>query len=302
MFERTDCLVCGGSSVRSILAIPYGRLKQKKTLDYSHIGIDTETIMNVDKCNKCGFVYANPRIKVQYEGRIYNESNQGLHAKVALLEGTPEYYASLMKRRLSYLPIIVRAIKLADRGSQLTFLDVGCGFGHTLALARELGLDAYGTDISKESVASCQKQGLRVFEPGEFDAQQPDLKFDIIVTQSIIEHAVDLNGFMTWVAGRSKSGTILYANGLTPELIDVERKRNSFVKAHFVERINYFPAATLRTFMSGHGFTEVEKDVVMVNARSIEVPRILVDAAKKVMRRADVKTFGKYYRYGATAP
>jgi SAM-dependent methyltransferase len=183
----------------------------------------------------------------------------------------------------------------------LRLLDVGCGFGHTLALARELGLEGYGTDISRESLAYCRKQGLQVYEPQDFDGQYPDLKFDIIITQSILEHAVDLNAFMSWVAGRAKQGTILYVNGLTPKLIDVERKTNSFVKAHFVEHINYFPLSALRVFMRGHGFTEMEREVIMVNARGIKVPRILVSVARKVMRRGAIKVFSKYYRYDAGA-
>ena len=178
-------------------------------------------------------------------------------------------------------------------------LDVGCGFGHTLALARELGLDGYGTDISRDSLAYCRKQGLQVYEPKEFDVQYPDLKFDIIITQSILEHAVDLNAFMSWVAGRARQDTILYVNGLTPELIDAERKINSFVKAHFVEHINYFPSGALRVFMHGHGFTEVNREVVMVNARGIKVPRILMSAARKVTRRGAIKVFSKYYVYDA---
>ena len=303
LFERTDCLVCGNADVDSVLTIPYGRLKQKKSLDYSHIGIDTDTIMNVDRCPRCGFVYANPRIKVEYESKIYNENNQGLHAKMASAEGTPEYQASLTRRRLGYLPTLLRAIALvdptADRSSPITMLDVGCGFGHTLALARELGLEGYGTDISRDSLEYCRKQGLQVYEPQAFDEQYPDLKFDIIITQSILEHAVDLNAFMSWVAGRARQGTILYVNGLTPELIDAERKINSFVKAHFVEHINYFTPGALRAFMRGHGFTEVDREVVMVNARGVRVPRILISAARKVMRRGAIKVFSKYYGYGA---
>ena len=230
----------------SVLKLPYGRLKQKKSLEYSHVGIDTETKMNVDRCPRCGFVYANPRIKVEYEGRIYNESNQGIYAKTVRVEGTPEYQASLMGIKLRCLPTILRAIEHTDQCSQITMLEVGCGFGHTLALAKALGLDGYGTDISKKSLAHCRKQGLQVFEPQEFDAQHPDLEFDIIIIQSIIDHAVDLNAFMLWVAGRAQMGTIIYVNGLTSELIDLERKRNSFVKARFVEHINYFlPGALL---------------------------------------------------------
>jgi hypothetical protein len=54
--------------------------------------------------------------------------------------------------------------------------------------------------------------------------------------------------------------------------------------------------------MRGHGFTEVERDVVMVNARGIKVPRILVSAARMVMRQGVVKVFSKYYRYDKGTP
>lgn len=41
-------------------------------------------------------------------------------------------------------------------------LEIGCGYGHLLRLARERGADAVGVNVSREQVLDCRRQGLTV--------------------------------------------------------------------------------------------------------------------------------------------
>jgi len=100
----------------------------------------------------------------------------------------------------------------------------------------------------------CSSQGLNVCRPQEFVDRFGDIKADILLWQSNIEHLVDLRGCTSFVRDRSKRGTVLYVNGLTPAIIREEARKGCFVKAHFLEHINYFPIQNLHRFMAQFDF------------------------------------------------
>ena len=299
LFERLDCPICGNESLRNYITIPYGDLKQKATLDYSNIGIGSGTKLSVDECPTCGFVFANPRIKRAHESLPYNESKRGQHEHVEGATGPKETKASLRNRRLGYLSPLLRLIELAGGGDRqpLSLLDVGAGYGHTLSLARALGIDGFGTDIDRARVTICREQGLEVYQPDEFDQAYPDVKFDMIMAQSIIEHAVDLPGFVASLALRANEGTVLFANGLTPEIIRAEQKRHHFVRAHFIEHINFTPIKTLDLVMSMNGYAPIKKYVVLLNNRRIVVSDLLARVFKRITGVSKAGDISRFYRY-----
>ncbi|MFC1499139.1 class I SAM-dependent methyltransferase [Verrucomicrobiota bacterium] len=132
--------------------------------------------------------------------------------------------------------------------------DYGCGFGYSMSLARELGFDVYGVDIDSERLDLCRAQGLKVAHPEEFNAEYPDVRADVVLWQSNIEHLANPNTAAAFIEKICVKDTVLFVNGVTPNLITIEKRKGQFVKAHFVEHINYFPIATLDRFMAGYGF------------------------------------------------
>ena len=80
-FERIACPVCGSGDQRLVISVLYGELKQKKGLDYSAVGIRSDTRLYVKECIECGFVFVNPRIKKEYEDIVYNECKKKMYEK-----------------------------------------------------------------------------------------------------------------------------------------------------------------------------------------------------------------------------
>ena len=78
-FETINCPVCGSNNQKFFFDIRYGKLKQKRSLDYSFLGITKETRLYVKQCIQCKFVFVNPRVKPQYESLIYNESKEKMY-------------------------------------------------------------------------------------------------------------------------------------------------------------------------------------------------------------------------------
>jgi 2-polyprenyl-3-methyl-5-hydroxy-6-metoxy-1,4-benzoquinol methylase len=69
-------------------------------------------------------------------------------------------------------------------------LDIGCGRGEFLELARDAGIIASGIDLSSESVALCRSKGLAALEADLFThlASLPDASLDGIFCAQVVEH------------------------------------------------------------------------------------------------------------------
>lgn len=89
----------------------------------------------------------------------------------------------VLDRQYRHLP------RLPQRGGRL--LDVGCGDGSFLELARTCGWDVVGLDPDPKAVANAARQGLTVHEGGiEYFSGRSEL-FDVITLNHVIEHVYE---------------------------------------------------------------------------------------------------------------
>jgi len=72
-----------------------------------------------------------------------------------------------------------------------TVLDVGCGNGSFLEIAKSLGWDAMGVDPDASAVANCASRGLKVFQSGIERFEGEENLFDVITLSHVIEHMHD---------------------------------------------------------------------------------------------------------------
>lgn len=256
-FQRIDCPVCASDRHHEVLTVRYGQLKQKASLDYGRVGITAETPLRVVRCADCGLVFVNPRLRPECEAAVYNECKAGLYAKASDDEAKA---AEARKRRTTYLGPLLEALAHIDpkRGRPVLF-DYGCGFGYCMEMARALGLETHGVDIDETRLALCREKGLRVDRPDRIDAAGAAVRADVVLWMSNIEHLFDLRAGRDYVAAHCAPGAVLYVNGLTPAIIQNEWKTGRFVRAHFVEHINYFPRSTLDRFLGESGFVPLPK-------------------------------------------
>ncbi|MBW1681859.1 MAG: methyltransferase domain-containing protein [Deltaproteobacteria bacterium] len=259
-FERIACPVCGSGDQRLVISVLYGELKQKKGLDYSAVGIRSDTRLYVKECIECGFVFVNPRIKKEYEDIVYNECKKKMYEKKKALYD-PDSSAFLIEtreRKFAYVgPLLEAMAHMNLKKKDLVLFDYGCGIGNSMRLGIAFGMDAYGVDIDAKRLDICRRLGLKVAHPDRFDRSFPKIKADIILWQSNIEHVVDPRSAMNYITQKATPGAVLYVNGLTPKVIFLEKKQGLFVKAHFVEHINYFPIRTLDRFAAAFGWRPI---------------------------------------------
>lgn len=73
-------------------------------------------------------------------------------------------------------------------------LDVGCGAGDFLQVAKTFGYTVEGIDISTASAAICRERGLNA-RAGNFLTEDFDSKFDLITMWDVVEHLRDPASF-----------------------------------------------------------------------------------------------------------
>jgi 2-polyprenyl-3-methyl-5-hydroxy-6-metoxy-1,4-benzoquinol methylase len=98
--------------------------------------------------------------------------------------------AYIIPGQKKYLNRLYRHLpKLPAGGGNL--LDIGCGDGSFLELARNCGLNVTGIDFDPEAVANASKNGLTVYQGGIEIYEGKSELFDVIALNHVIEHVHD---------------------------------------------------------------------------------------------------------------
>lgn len=95
-------------------------------------------------------------------------------------------------------------------------LDVGCGNGGFLALARQAGWDVEGLDFDAGAVLAARSRGLMVHEGGIDVLDGRDACFDVITLCHVIEHVPDPCAMLRRLHALLKPGGMLWLD--TPNL------------------------------------------------------------------------------------
>ena len=91
-----------------------------------------------------------------------------------------------------------------DRPGRL--LDVGCGTGAFLQLAKERGWDTVGTEFSPYAARTASAAGLHVHAGEVWEAGLPDDAFDLVTCWHVIEHVADPGRVMSEMARLLRPG------------------------------------------------------------------------------------------------
>ncbi len=158
--------------------------------------LDTSTI----PCNICGSKHARPLFSVQ-EKRLAKCCGCGLVRTTPWEEEEPLYQdESYFSRRNAYIDrldeferIFANLLTQVERRKRKgRLLDVGCGPGLLLNVARQRGWDVHGLEISEWAARyACEELGLPVVCGGIDEQPFPDGNFDVIIANHSIEHMPD---------------------------------------------------------------------------------------------------------------
>ena len=215
--EHTNCLICQGN-----------KLSPLSGFEKHHL----------TKCGSCGFVFCKP-IPTQEE---LNAVYEGYGRNDYLSDLTIQAY----ERVLDSFEPFRKTNKL---------IDVGCGIGYFLDVAKRRGWEIYGTEFTEEAVKICESKGasmkLGVLNPDNYAPES----FDIVCSFEVIEH---INNPLEELASFNKllrKGGLIYCT--TPNFDALERyqlKANWNVLG-YPEHLSYYTPKTLKRVFKEAGFS-----------------------------------------------
>lgn len=132
-----------------------------------------------------------------------------------------------------------------------TVLDAGCAMGHLVAALRDLGVEAYGIDVSEYAISQVREDIKPYCFVGSLSGSLPECmpqKYDLVVTIEVLEHLYAEDGKKAITNLCSLADAVLFSS--TPDdfedrtHVNVQQREywaRLFFEQGFVDDLNYRP-------------------------------------------------------------
>lgn len=168
--EWVVCDFCGNKNSDDFVAVLKTRKMKKAPL---------QSDFSLVRCNKCGLMFVNPRPKIEYLSRYYDEEWYGYGKGVVHRASESNSSDNYFKWRFE---------KISDFCPSGKVLDVGCQTGGLLKCFHDGGYDVYGVELSDSYRKFCIEQfGFMVFKD-LFDVPFENDRIDIVSFIHVLEH------------------------------------------------------------------------------------------------------------------
>jgi len=126
-------------------------------------------------CSECGHAFHPSPPPEWIDSTIYNKKYHSNRDE----EKHREFRQARHERHAQYLS------RLQAQGKQIRILDVGCGSGEFLEIARKAGIECYGVEISDYARKCATSRGFQIIGASIDDVSD---KFDVIRSCHVLEH------------------------------------------------------------------------------------------------------------------
>jgi 2-polyprenyl-3-methyl-5-hydroxy-6-metoxy-1,4-benzoquinol methylase len=217
----TPCIVCGSSRLRELKG-----------------GYENNYLC---RCRNCGMVFSHRRPTTAELLRHYAGYDRTLAVSPLTLARYGQWLDDWQKYR--------------QTGA---LLDVGCGMGHLLEVARDRGWRACGTEFSPEAVQTCQDKDLDVRLGSLAAARFDDATFDVVTWIEVVEHILNPLEDVEQIRRVLRPGGVVYVT--TPNFAGLTRlilgPGTPFIE--YPEHLSYYTPRTLRALFRRAGFVPLK--------------------------------------------
>lgn len=126
-------------------------------------------------------------------------------------------------------------------------LDYGCGAGQSLLDLRELGAEGYGVEADRNVARIAQHHGINIYIGSIFDNPFPNVKFDLIILNQVLEHVPDPVRLLQVLSERLQDGGRLVL--AVPNADSLYRRLfgRLWINWHIPYHLHHFNKRSLRT-------------------------------------------------------
>lgn len=242
--QHNNCLVCNSSNFQPLKGYEDNWLQ---------------------KCNDCQFVFT-ARIPTLKE-LIDHYSTYGRN----------DYLSPITIKRYHEILDFLEPFRKTNK-----LIDVGCGIGHFLQVAKERGWKVYGTEFTDEAIDICEQKGI-IMQKGALDASKytPEM-FDVIVSFEVIEHINNPNEELNNFTQILRKGGGVYVT--TPNFNAISRTylKDKWSVIEYPEHLSYYTPKTLSHVFKKHGFNKKWIQTTGVSFTRLEAAKSMGAEKKKV--------------------
>ncbi|MBN1230454.1 MAG: class I SAM-dependent methyltransferase [Anaerolineales bacterium] len=240
LLETVPCNLCGADDYSLVYPARYENANPDEIIQNFRSSGDEILLDQLVRCNKCGLMYLNPRLKEEVVISGYSGGEDPVF--VSQIEGREKTFAKSLKIIEKYKP---------ERGH---LLDIGTAGGSFLSVARDAGWEVAGCEPNRWLTEwSKEHYGLDITPGTLFDMQLEDNAFDVVTLWDVLEHTPDPTKVLREIARILKPGGILVTN--VPDM-DALVTRLMGRKYVFLLSIHlyYFTPDSLRKMFAKTGF------------------------------------------------
>lgn len=198
----------------------------------------------VCRCARCGLVRLSPRLAETELAQFYD----GEYFAGARRAGYDDYerdrplYEKTFARRLR----LIRRFKPAG-----ALLDIGCGPGYFLAVARRAGYDVRGLDCSAYAVERARAEfPERVAQGFLTRSLYAEKSFDVVTMFDLFEHVYHPRGFLSDLHAATKDDGVVVITTPNQRSLLARASGRNWVSYKIPEHVFYYTPETLRRMAS----------------------------------------------------
>jgi 2-polyprenyl-3-methyl-5-hydroxy-6-metoxy-1,4-benzoquinol methylase len=218
--NHSHCLVCNSAKLKPLSAYQKAHLC---------------------KCCNCGFVFAQ-QIPSEQELIEYYDGY-----------GRNDYLSPVTIKRYNELLDAMEPFRKTNK-----LLDVGCGIGYFLEVAKERGWEVFGTEYTDRAIEICTEKGIQM-KQGKLDPSNYEPgSFDVITSFEVLEHInnplEETNNFNQLL----RKGGLVYLT--TPNFNSLLRHRlkERYDVITYPEHLSYYTPSTLKKLFTQCGFRKLK--------------------------------------------
>lgn len=205
------------------------------------------------RCVHCGHVQLDPRPSSEALGLIYPSTYYAYDLKRSV--GSIAYKAKSFLDALKFRQILSRT-----HGPVETYLDIGCGDGRFLDIARRAGKGArglFGIELDLQAVASARQRGFEVFHSTVEDVRDlQERQVDLVTMFHVIEHVADPLACLGQIRKWMRPSGMLALETPNIDSLDARLFRDGYWGGYHIPRHwHLFSPDTIRQALARTGFT-----------------------------------------------
>jgi SAM-dependent methyltransferase len=226
------------------------------------------------KCANCGFIFikriASPE-ELENHYKVYNYSSRKKISPVTI-----QRYHELLDGFEKY--------RKHNR-----ILDVGCGTGWFLEVAKERGWEVFGTEFSEAAVSLCQEYGLNVVQGALHEELFEKQSFDVITSFEVIEHIDNPLQDVQIISSLLRKGGLFYCT--TPNFNGLLRYiyKADYSIINYPEHLSYYTPKTFDFLMNKHGLVKQKLFTTGISVSRMKRSKKQAVVAKPVKLKESVK-------------